>query len=252
MPNSEFEAVFRAFVKDFGGEILPEGRQRSADYFFRPYNVVGELKCLVVDQTPHALRKLGALISEHRAALPPQPSQEDILHLFTCNERFRRGWGKALLAPIDNLVRHANQQICATKEHLSVPSAHGVVLLFNEGNPLHAHSLQDYMRLVGNVIQKPDGGARRFPHIDGVIYFSLGTVEVFDEQTQSYMPFWFPAQVSGDSVAEVRRFQDDLKKGWYQHVERKTGAPVVSHHRETGWPPPCLAKGKFWDKPRQP
>jgi hypothetical protein len=51
MPKAKFEALFRAFVKDFGGEVLPEGRQRSGDYFFRPYNVVAELKCLVVDQT---------------------------------------------------------------------------------------------------------------------------------------------------------------------------------------------------------
>lgn len=243
MPKTKFEAPFRAFVKDFGGEVLPEGRQRSADYFFRPYNVVAELKCLVVDQTPETLVKLEALIDRCRAALPPQPGPADIVRLFKCSETFRQGWGKVLLAPIENLIRVANQQIRATKGHLGVPSAHGVVLLYNEGNPLHAHSLQDFMRLVGQVIQKPDGGARRFPHIHGAIYFSFGAVEVFDDRTQEYMPFWFPAQVSGDSVDAVKRFQDDLKTGWYRYIERETDVPVVSHHRETGWPPPVSPKG---------
>lgn len=245
MPKARFEALFRAFVKDFGGEVLPEGRQRSADYFFRPYNVVAELKCLVVDQTLDTLKKLGALIDQRRAALPPQPGPADILRLFECSETFRQGWGKVLLAPIENLIRDANRQIRATKEHLSVPSAHGVVLLFNEGNPLHAHSLQHFMRLVGEVIQKPAGGARRFPHIHGAIYFSFGTVEVFDDQTQKCMPFWFPAQVSGDSAADVLRLQDDLKTRWCQYIERETGVPVVSHHRETGWPPPVPQRRKF-------
>ena len=111
MPKARFEALFRAFVKDFGGEVLPEGRQRSADYFFRPYNVVAELKCLVVDQTLDTLKKLGALIDQRRAALPPQPGPADILRLFECSETFRQGWGKVLLAPIENLIRDANRQI---------------------------------------------------------------------------------------------------------------------------------------------
>lgn len=243
MPKTTFEAPFRAFVKDFGGEVLPEGQQRSADYFFRPYNVVAELKCLVNDQTPDTLRKWEALRDRHRAALPPQPGPADIRRLLEGNESLRQEWGKVLLAPIETLIRDANQQIRATKEHLSVPAAPGVVLLFNGGNPLHAHSLQHFMRLVGEVIQKPDGGARRFPHIHGAIYFSFGAVEVFDNQTQKCMPFWFPAQVSGDSVAAVVRFQDDLKTGWCQYIERETGVPVVRHHRETGWPPPVSPRG---------
>ena len=58
---------------------------------------------------------------------------------------------------------------------------------------------------------------------------------------QNYMPFWFPAQVAGNSVSSVRGFQDDLKRGWYRYIERQTGVPVVSHERETGWPP--VARG---------
>jgi len=111
-----------------------------------------------------------------------------------------------------------------------------VVLIFNEGNPLHAAGPQHYARLAGEVIQKPKSGGRRFPNIQGMVYFSFGTVETFDDQTQQRMPFWLPAQVRGDSVEEVKRFQDDLKLGWYQHIEHMIGAPVISHHRETGWP----------------
>lgn len=246
MPKTKFEVAFRAFVEDFGGEIVPEEAERSADYFFRRHNVVAELKCLVVDQTADTQRKLAALINQHCAAPSPHPVPEDILiaatsangekFTITCNQEFQRAWGKVLLTPIENLIRDANQQIRATKERLSIPSAHGVVLFFNEGNPLHAVAPQHFARLAGELIQKPKAGERRFPHLQGMVYFSFRTVETFDEQTQKYMPFWLPCQVRGDSVDEMKRFQDDLKTGWYQYIEKMTGAPVLGHHRETGWP----------------
>jgi hypothetical protein len=115
------------------------------------------------------------------------------------DESFQRASQKVLLTPIENIIRDANKQIRATKERLSVPSAHGVVLIFNEGNPLHAAGPQHFARLAGEVIQKPRSGERRFPHIQGMVYFSFRTIETFDEQTQKPMPFWLPAQVRGDA-----------------------------------------------------
>jgi hypothetical protein len=224
--------------------LMEAATARSADYVFRKYNVVAELKCLVVDQTAETTRKLAEIIKERQAAPAPEPGPN--LHLLPItsavngknipfDESLQHAVGKVLLQPIENLIRDANRQIRATKARLSLPSAHGVVLLFNEGNPLHAASPQHFGRLVGEVIQKPRSGERRFPHIQGIIYFSL-RVPSFDEQTQKRMPFWFPAQVQGDSVEEIKHFQEDLKRGWYQYIEIMSGAAVVSHHRETGWP----------------
>lgn len=251
MPKTKFESVFRRFVEDFGGEIVPEAEdgQPSADYVFRQYRVVAELKCLVVDRTADILNKLREIIEQRRAGAgsqAQQPGPDDILLPFTSgdgeklsipfDESFQRAWQKVLLAPIENMIRGANKQIRATKERLSDPSAHGVVLIFNESDPLHAASPQHFARLVGEVIQKPHSGERRFPHIQGMVYFSFRTIETFDEQTQKYMSIWLPAQVRGDTVREVKRFQYDLGLGWRQYVERMSGVPVVNHHRETGWP----------------
>jgi hypothetical protein len=252
MPKSTFEAEFKAFVEYFGGEVVPEeATARSADYVFRKYKVVAELRCLVVDQTSETKRKLSEIIEqriiEQRRAVPPQEPDPNV-PLLRCrsangenstipfDEKFQRAWINVLNATFESRIRDANQQIGATKERLSLPSAHGVVLLFNEGNPLHAARPQHFGRLVGELIQKPRSGERRhFPYIQGIIYFSL-RVPTFDEQTQKRMPFWFPAQVQGDSVEEIKHFQEDLKRGWYQYIEKMSGAAVVSHHRETGWP----------------
>jgi len=250
MPKTKFEAVFRRFVKDFGGEIVPEegDGQRSADYVFRQHNVVAELKCLVVDQTVDTLEKLFEIIDQRRSGAGmqtqthgsgpvPPPLTSALGEKFTIpDEGFQRAWQKILLTPIENIVRDANEQIRATKKRLSIPLAHGVVLIFNESNSLYAERPQDFALLAGEVIQKPHSGKRRFPHIHGMVYFSFQTIKTFDEQTQKYMPFWVPAQVRGDAVEEVKRFQDDLKRGWCQYVERMSGVPVVSHRRETGWP----------------
>ena len=244
--------MFREFVKDFGGEIVPEepeDSQRSADYFFRRHNVVAELKCLVVDQTANTLNRLNAILDQRlaaRATLTEDRDPDDILLPFTTadgekftipfDKSFQQACDDVLLPPIENIIRATNQQIRATKERLSIPSAHGLVLIFNEGNPLHAAAPQHFAMLAGKVIQKPQSGERRFPHIQGMVYFSFETIKTFYEQTEKYMPFWFPVQVRGDAVEDIKGFQDDLKLGWYQYVEKMTGAPVITHHRETGWP----------------
>jgi hypothetical protein len=243
MAQTKFEAHFREFVEDFGGQIVAEGADRSADYFFPQHNVVAELKCLVTDQTTDMLRKRDEIIRRRGTAL--QAEQPGLVSVATADgamfsipydESFQREWSNVLLTPIEKIIRRANQQIGATKESFAVPSANGVVLIFNEGNPLHAVSPQHYARLVGEVIQKPRSGERRFPHIQGMTYFSFDAIRTLDEQTQKYMPFWLSAQVMGDAVKEITQFQDDLKQGWYQYVERVTVSPVIAHHRETGWP----------------
>jgi hypothetical protein len=223
-----FEDIFRDFVIDFGGEIIPERQEtRSADFLFRPYNIIAELKCLEVDQTDTTHKRFLELTAKHAIDTNSTPLLPD--------QGFMRDFQAVLLGPIESVIRDANRQIRSTKEFLGLPDALGIVLIFNSSNPLHASSPQHYARLVGEVIQKPKDEARRFPHIDGMIYFSYH-VTTFDEETQTHMPFWHPTQVRGESVQKIKRFQDDLKLAWYAHIEQMSGATVVPHHRETGWP----------------
>jgi hypothetical protein len=247
MARARFEAQFRDFVRDFGGQVVPEDGDRSADYFFPQHNVVAELKCLVEDPTADFLRKRDEIVLSRRTAPQAEFSEPNAPFLevptlsgervgIRFDERIQRELRRVLLTPIENIVRDANRQIRATKARLATPSAMGIILIFNEGNRLHAASPQHFGQLAGEVIQKPLIGERRFPHIQGMVYFSFRRIETFDEQTQRFMSIWFPAQVRGDSVNETKQFQDDLKRGFYEYVERTTGSPVVAHHRETGWP----------------
>ncbi len=220
---------------------------RAADYFFKEHNVIAELKCLVADQRSETARKLAQIGEQRRAnALPAGYMAEDavVLHFvgddgepfsLLFDEEFQRAVSKVLLDPLYNIVRDANRQIRATKERLGLSSALGVVLIFNESNRLHALSPQHFARLVGEVIQKPEGQGRRFPHIHGMVYFSFRSVTTRDQETGKDMSFWMPAQVKGDSAEAMRKFQEDLKVGWCQYIAQRSGVPVVSHRRETGW-----------------
>jgi hypothetical protein len=204
MPKAKCEDVFRRFVEDFGGDIVPEeaeDSERSADYFFCQYNVVAELKCLVVDRTAATYNKLSEIIEQRRRKEPgpsERPNPYDVLFPFIGAEdekftipfdkTFQQTWGRVLLMPFENIIRDANRQIRATKERLCIPSAYGVVLIFNEGNLLHATAPQYFVLLAGQAIQKPQSGERRFPHIQGLVYFSFGTVQTFDEQCLAQKP----------------------------------------------------------------
>jgi hypothetical protein len=151
-------------------------------------------------------------------------------------EEIRKGWAKILSDPVENIIKKAHRQIRDTKKSKNFPSARGVVLIFNEGNLLHNRP-QDFARIAGEVIQKPNSDqTRRFPHIDGMVYFSGESVTTVDEVTGKSMPFWGPFQVAGDGAEEMKRFQNELKEGWFQYVARKTGRTVVSHRRDMKWP----------------
>jgi hypothetical protein len=44
MVNGNFEKVFRDFIRNFGGRVVPEGDGASADLFLPQDNIVAELK----------------------------------------------------------------------------------------------------------------------------------------------------------------------------------------------------------------
>jgi hypothetical protein len=44
MVNGNFEKVFRDFIRNFGGRVVPEGDEASADLFLPQDNIVAELK----------------------------------------------------------------------------------------------------------------------------------------------------------------------------------------------------------------
>jgi hypothetical protein len=236
-PQDEFEALFRSFVKEFGGEILPEPCDtKIADYLFRSQNIVAELKCLVVDQTAEmnnkVTRAVKDLAQQNEALLSLCDGKP--LEIAKAPKEISDPWLKILIAPIENVIRDANRQIRSTKERLSLPFARGLLLVFNQGNLLHNHP-QDFRLLAWSILRKrtPDGELR-FPHIHAVVYFSFETVKA----RQQNMSFWAPMllpRTPDEDVTQMKQFQKDLQQGWYAYVEKTFGRPV-RQHAEVGVP----------------
>ena len=230
--HSQFEDSFRTFVEEFGGEVLPEPSDaKIADYLFRKLNIVAELKCLVQDQADKINQKLNpvvnAWIKKHNQYPPGSfESGRYIIEIRSAPPEIRDAWLKMLVAPLSDLVAEANRQIRATIRRYGLTDAKGMVLIFNEGNPLHNRP-EDYKQLLVHVLRKrvKGGLGRRFPHLHAAVYFSFETIK---HPTRD-MSFWSEIQLQvspDDDVTPIQKFQKQLKEAWFTYLEKTTGRIV--------------------------
>jgi hypothetical protein len=237
-PQNTFEPLFRDFVKDFGGDILPESNNsQTADYFFRSQNIVGELKCLMKDQTGTVNSKVAELVrdwAKKNRKLPPghMEGNQFVYKLKNQPPEIRAPWMELLRKPIDDLIGSANAQIRDTKKALDLPNSKGLVFIFNNGNHLHDKP-EDYSRLIGTIVSKrtPEG-ALRYTEIQGAVYFSYLTVKTQEEGSS----FWLPIQIKdklSDDASDIERFQLELRNAWYAYLERRFGVPVRQTFRQS-------------------
>jgi hypothetical protein len=212
---NSFEGYFREFVTEFGGELPKETHEnKTADFVFRKYNVIAELKILEKDARVDHAKKLQNLLNEWIRRGSFLAFGRVQISLRKLRPELQTEWINLLLPPIESIIRDANRQIRSTKRACDLPSAKGIVLIANDGNFLHTEPA-DYLGLIARVLgKKTQEGGPRFTHIDGVIYFSY-RVPVRNEA----YPFWAPGYLSLDP--RVREFQDDLQTGWFAHLHRR-------------------------------
>jgi hypothetical protein len=232
--QNEFEPIFQDFVKKFGGEVLPQTSDaKIADYLFREQNIVAELKCLVCDQTAEMNSKLTRVVREVVKKNESLLSLCDgkPLEIAKAPKEISDPWLQILIAPLENVIRDANRQIRSTKERLNLPSAKGLLLIFNQGNLLHNRP-QDFRLLVAKILRKKMPSKElKFTNISGVVYFSYETVKT----EQQNMSFWASMQIQiapNEDLTPMEQFQKTLQQGWYSYVERISGRRVRQHAGE--------------------
>ncbi len=232
--QNPFEAIFRDFVLDFGGEVLPEAPNgSSADYFFRRYNLIAELKSLTVDQTNEISRKLTPkVLSWVRAngQIPPRivEGNQHFIAFKDMPREIQDFWLRLLKGSTEPLIRDANRQIRDTKSRMNLPSAKGILIIANEGNPYYDHP-DSHRRLIAEILRKrTPAGDLRYPHINGAVCFSIKDVKSRDEG----MYFWANLQMKQAPTEDVQPmvdFQRDLQQAWYSYLEQKAGIRVHQH-----------------------
>jgi hypothetical protein len=218
------EEAFGKFVKATGGvlisEILgPSPAFANADYLFRDEGVVAELKCLekdVMDGETFQTRISAALedwivkgkippfsgrIQIHSASLP-QDCQHELFNI--------------LRRPLVGAITKANQQIKATKAHLNLPHAKGLLLLVNNG----CWSLESDAVLYLADTSLGD----RFRSINSVVYFTVN-MPARMPGIQNDALVWVPAGRKGIDPVE-NGFLDHLQRGWFAHYAALTHQPL--------------------------
>jgi hypothetical protein len=226
---NELESLFRDFVSGFGGEVLLETSDgKIADYLFSKHHIIAELKCLMEDQTKAMDEKVAQAVRDwwrNGGKIPVGYDSSQPLEIATAPKEIADRWLEILKAPIENFIRDANRQIRETKKRLNMPDAKGLLLVFNQGNPLHNRP-KDFRLLTASVLRKRDKEkARRFPHINGLVYFSFDSVKTEKEN----MNFWAALQLqteANEDVTSMRDFQKELELAWYAFVERKWSKKV--------------------------
>jgi len=234
-----FESFFHEFVKDFGGEVLPEAQDGcTADYFFRSQNIIAELKTLTVDQTEEMNRKLTPRVLEwvrKNGHIPRGCIQgrERSVVFKNMPREIQIFWLNLLKASVEGWVCDANRQIRDTKHRMNVRSAKGMMLIANGANVYHDDP-DSFRRIIAEVLRKrtPTGGLR-FPHINAAVYFSFDNVKGRDDG----MYFWCPLQMKQtpeEDTSPIATFQAELQQGWYKYIQKFTGIEVRQHPQAAG------------------
>lgn len=77
------------------------------------------------------------------------------------------------------------------------------------------------MILVSRLLQKKKDGKPRFPHIDGVVYFSCRI-----RSKNEGLPFWLPGTIARDDRM-MPEFQAKLRDGWFAYLSKIARQPVM-------------------------
>lgn len=230
MNANPFEALFHAFVDDFGGEVItPPPTGRSADYYFGRQNIIAELKTLTEDITARMDAEMNSVIQQWIAINGPLPVGTKVGDQIVLEmpPGIREGWLKPVLRTVDHLIGDANRQIRDTKARKGTPSAKGVVLISNVGNPYFTQPKVFRDAIVETLRKRTATGALRYPEIHGAVYFSFGDIRSLDRD----QCFWAPAVMQhseDEDVSALQRFQVDLRNGWIDFLNRNI-TPVRFH-----------------------
>jgi hypothetical protein len=215
-----FEYLFTDFVEAFGGIVLPEAATgKTADYLFSRYNVIAELKTLLVDSTAEMNNKVMKLLQDWSGDPRSVPFEQgpngNQLAISKAPPEIAEKWLAKIIQQVERLVHDANKQIADTKARERLMTARGVLLIANPKNTYHSDP-ESYKQILVNVLQKKDSaGLQKYPHINACVYFAAG--DIISERGY----FWaniIMQQTPAEDISDLETFQDDLKLGLNSYI----------------------------------
>jgi hypothetical protein len=220
------EETLDDYVEEFGGElikkILSNPNFDNADYLFRKYKVVAELKTLEKDffTAENYKKKINELYAKWvEEGLVPRLWGKALIQTQNLPKQCQLEFTNIVKKPLENRISKANNQIKETKKHLGIEDYKGVLILANDGN----YSLESdaIMYLVSQIVNT------QCTSIDSTIHFTLNMRADMPEIDKDIL-VWIDMHRNGTDGAS-REFLKEFGDGWFKFLEKKTGEniPVI-------------------------
>ncbi len=171
------ESIVDPFVKRLGGERVSDiigniNPQASADYLFRRYGVIAELKSVQAGTfTEPFRRKLTNLLNrwqrEGKVIVYGTAQLNSSQLPAQCREELFSAMAESLQK---HIVAAANVQIRSTKKLLNMPDAKGLLWVASDGNEYFQPHVLSY--LLKRILKKTVDGQPAYSSLNGLAYFS--------------------------------------------------------------------------------
>ena len=215
----DVETTWREFVRVAGGQViedlLPEPRSfENADFLFPSVSIVAELKEVETefDRAPAFDEGFSNLLQR---VVDEDPSWRPLLLGGSGKypEWFVSEFIRLFRPALSRILKKANRQIRATKEHFKITARTGILIFVNDGfTGLEPHFVR---ALVSDLL------TTSYSSIDCFLYITLNRyVEVAGSDIPRLL--WMPSY-SERAPDSLVLFVDDLGRKWFDFLESKIG-----------------------------
>jgi len=215
----DVEATWREFVRLVGGQVVedlvPEPRGfENADFLFPAVPAVAELKEIETefDRSPAVREGFLALV---RRVMEEDPGWRPLLLGGSGRypDWFSREFVRLFRPALSRVLKKANRQLRATKDHFKITAATGILVFVNDGfTGLEPH----FVRALAS-----DLLVNSYSSIDCFLYITLNRyVEVAGSDVPRLL--WMPSY-SDRAPDSLVPFVDDLGRKWFDFLETRIG-----------------------------
>ncbi len=220
------EKTFDEFIRSYGGQrvadLIPANPNfENADYLFLADNIVAELKEITTEF--------------HLAEGHYQKLYEVFCDLERTNKmtwadveagrfprEFRVQQTRLFRPPIQRMLKKANRQIRATKDHLKLEAARGLILVVNDGftsiSPLWVKAL-----IAESLVHSHKS-------IDAFVYLTVNTY--VDLPSSEYANLIWTAAYNKSAPDSLVHFVDEIGRAWGKFLDTKIGPFDVSQETD--------------------
>lgn len=218
----DVEREFTTFIREFRGgrlvrDLVPDAprMELNADFIFPEEKIIAELKIMESDPSDANLYSERLVSAFRHFGYSGSDLFEFIFRGKEIPEEVKWRMKQQAVKPIRNAVRKANKQIAATKRHLGMKDAFGLLIFANDANFSVSPSLA--LSILG------DAALRLTEcHIDGLVYFTPNLYH--SNGTDIAQTIWAPLYAKGKELKSD--FVNDMGRAWLDYDERLRGKPL--------------------------